>query len=93
MKKQQTNDAEATALQALAWTLAEESRAARLLALTGLSPADLRARIGEPDLLAAALRFLEGHEPDLLACAEALGIAPLQLVDARRTLEAWAGRS
>ncbi|HEV2867405.1 MAG TPA: DUF3572 family protein [Allosphingosinicella sp.] len=33
------------------------------------------------------LRFLEGHEPDLVACAEALGLTPLQLVEARRSLE------
>jgi hypothetical protein len=87
MMNQDTNEAEALALSALVWTLGEESRAQRLLALTGLSPDDLRARIAEPDMLAALLRFLESHEPDLLACAEALNIAPTQLVEARRRLE------
>ena len=84
---EQTNDADAVALRALGWTLSEDMRASRLLALTGLTPETLRARVNEPALLAATLRFLESHEPDLLACAEALGLAPLELVDARRELE------
>jgi adenine/guanine phosphoribosyltransferase-like PRPP-binding protein len=81
-------DAATLALQALAWTLAEPTRAARLLALTGLDPRDLRARAGEPSTLAAALGFVEAHEPDLVACADALGVAPAALVSARRSLEA-----
>ena len=84
---EQTNDADAVALRALGWTLSEDMRASRLLALTGLTPETLRARVNEPALLAATLRFLESHEPDLLACAEALGLTPLELVDARRELE------
>ena len=88
MRGEQTNDAETTALAALGWTLGDDSRAERLLALTGLTPELMRARIGERDLLAAALRFLEAHEPDLLACAEHLGTTPLHLVESRRRLEA-----
>ena len=88
MDVQETNDAEAIALRALGWTLGDDSRASRLLALTGLTPETLRDRIGEPDLLAAVLRFLEAHEPDLLACAEALATTPLRLVESRRMLEA-----
>jgi hypothetical protein len=89
MKIQETNEdgAPALALAALGWTLAEPARAERLLALTGLSPDDLRNRLADPSLLAAILRFLEAHEPDLLACADALGVAPSQLVEARRRLE------
>lgn len=89
MRPSDTNtDPEALALSALGWTLAEESRAARLLALTGLGPDDLRERLGDRTLLAAVLAFLEAHEPDLMAAAEALGVAPADLVDARRRLEA-----
>ena len=88
MKVKETNDPEPVALGALAWTLADGDRAARLLALTGLTPDDLRARIGDPHLLAEVIRFLEAHEPDLLACAEAIGAAPADLVAARRSLEA-----
>jgi hypothetical protein len=81
-------NSEALALSALAWTLGEESRAERFLSLTGLTPETLRARVGERSLLAAVLGFLEAHEPDLVACAEALEIKPDALVAARRRLEA-----
>ena len=81
------NHTAALALGALAWTLSEETRANRFLALTGIDAGDLRARADDPVLLAGLLRFLEGHEPDLVACAEALGEAPERLVAARRALE------
>lgn len=88
MKVNETNQsAEALALAALGWTLQDGGRADRLLALTGLTPDQLRSRLGEPSLLAEVLRFLEAHEPDLLACAEALDVAPARLVEARWELE------
>jgi hypothetical protein len=87
MTTQDTN-AEALGLQALGWAVSDGDRAARLLALTGLSPEDLRDRLGDPALLAAVLGFLEAHEPDLVACAEALDVTPAQLVEARRRLDA-----
>ncbi len=64
--------AQTIGLRALVWTLAEPERALRLLAVTGLDPRDLRRRTGDPAVLAACLAFLEGHEPDLVACADAL---------------------
>lgn len=79
---------EALALQALAWTLGDPARAERLLALTGLDAAELRGRAGEPALLAATIGFLEGHEADLIACADALGVPPAALVAARAKLDA-----
>jgi len=88
MTDDQTNGDEALALQALGWTLSEDLRAERFLALTGLTPATLRGAIGDPATLAATLRFLESHEPDLVACAEAIGVIPSALPDARRRLEA-----
>ncbi|WP_374944759.1 DUF3572 domain-containing protein [Sphingomonas sp.] len=88
MRQADTNeDATALALRALVWTLAEPDRAMRLLSVTGLDPADLRARASDPSVLSAALGFLEGHEPDLVACAEGLGVAPGALVRAREALE------
>ncbi|HVJ00432.1 MAG TPA: DUF3572 domain-containing protein [Sphingomonas sp.] len=80
-------DAGTLALRALAWTLAEPDRAARLLAVTGLDPQALRARAGDPAMLAATLEFLEAHEPDLTACATALDVPPGALVAARAALE------
>jgi hypothetical protein len=87
MTDEQTNDDEALALGALGWTLSENARAARLLALTGVTPSLLRERLEDRAFLAAVLRFLEGHEPDLLACADALGVTPTRLVTAREGLE------
>ena len=81
------NDAVALALTALAALLTDERRAQRFLELTGLSLNGLREQAGEPSLLAAMLRFLEAHEPDLLAVAAEIGCAPEALVRARRELE------
>jgi hypothetical protein len=75
-------------LRALAWTLAEPSRANRLLDVTGLSPAELKASAGDPGTLAALLGFLEAHEPDLVACATEIGVSPAALVAAHRELDA-----
>ena len=88
MLREPTNrpDPSTLALQALAWTLSDGERAERLLAVTGLDADDLRARAAEPAVLDAALGFLEAHEPDLLACAEALEIRPEALVQAREAL-------
>jgi hypothetical protein len=88
MVEDHTNEGETLALGALGWVLAEDARAARLLALTGLTPETLREWEQDRDFLAAVLRFLENHEPDLIACAAALGVPPLKLVAARQELEA-----
>ena len=87
MLTQHTNDAEALALAALAATLSDERRALRFLDLTGLSVDELRDRAGERSLLAATLAFLESHEPDLIAVADAIGSKPDALVAARYQLE------
>jgi hypothetical protein len=79
--------AAALALAALGWTVADPARARRLIDITGLAPADLRARAGEPVVLAAVLAFLESHEPDLIACADAIDSDPGVLVAAQRVLE------
>ena len=88
MSLNETNpDDQALALAALGWTLQDTGRAERLLGLTGLSPDDLRSRLEDRALLAEILRFLEGHEPDLIACAESLVISPARIVQARQALE------
>ena len=81
------NDPQALALAALAETLGDSRRAQRFLDLTGIGTGELRARAADPSLLAALIRFLESFEPDLIAVAEALGVKPDLLVQARRDLE------
>ncbi len=74
------------ALMALGWVLADARRADRLLSLTGLTPEQLRSGAGDPHILSEVLRFLESHEPDLVAAAEHLNIDPETLVSARRSM-------
>ena len=90
MRSRETNsiDAQTVALMALGWLLADERRADRLLTMTGLDPEALRTGIGDPVVLGAMLGFLEGHEPDLIACAEAIGVKPETIVAAQRSLGA-----
>ena len=88
MRARSTNDAETLALSALAATLTDERRARRFLDLSGIDTEELRLRAAEPALLAALLRFLEAHEPDLIDVADAMGVKPAKLVAAREDLEA-----
>lgn len=84
--RETNEDSAALALRALTWTLSDDARAQRLLALTGLEVADLRERLGDPALLDAALGFLEAHQNDLVACAQALEVKPERLIEARHAL-------
>lgn len=66
--------------------LADQERADRLLALTGLTPEILRDGLTDRSVLAAVLEYLGGHEPDLLLAADALNVSPDRLVSAREEL-------
>lgn len=72
-------ETEILALQALGWVLQDEDRAQRLLALTGLDPRELRSGLEDPAMLSSLLGFLANHEPDLVACAESIGVPPEKL--------------
>lgn len=79
-------DPQLVGLRALAWVLSDDARADRLLALTGLDAAQLRARAAEPAILAATIDFLCAHEPDLIACADALDLSPERLAQTGQRL-------
>lgn len=79
-------DDDALALKALGWLLSDDRRATRFLAITGLDPDGLRALAGTTALDDAVLGFLEAHQPDLIACAEAIGVEPQRLARPER---AW----
>ena len=88
MARANVNEQDQTlALRALVWTLAEPERAQRLLAVTGIEPAGLRARLSDPAVLAATLQFLLASEADLVACADELDLPAQALADAGRALE------
>jgi hypothetical protein len=86
MRETIADDPIVTGVQIIGWIASDESRVLRFLALTGLAPNDLRARLTDASLLDAAYGFLEGHQPDLITCAEAIGITPERLVAARGAL-------
>lgn len=80
--------AETIALQALAFILAEEARADRFLAISGMDRDELirAAKAGEPGLMGGVLEFLLDWEPDLLAFCAASGLEPDAPLRARRAL-------
>jgi hypothetical protein len=81
------NDADETlALRLIGWIVADMARADRMLALTGLAPDDLRDSLSHRATLAALMDFVINHEPDLIACADALEVKPAALVAARRRI-------
>lgn len=88
MAREQSPEADPAtlALGALGWVLADDRRAERLLALTGLTPEALRSGLGDRAVLGAVLDFLAAHEPDLVAAADALGVAPEELASAGEKL-------
>jgi hypothetical protein len=81
-------DPAALALRAIGWIVSDEARGERFLALTGLTPELLRGRLGSAEVQRAALEFLGAHEPDLLAAAAALDVAPADLAAAGERLGA-----
>src|SRR5262245_45587573 len=80
--------AETIAAQGLAFLAAEPQRLARFLALTGLEAAELRARIGAAEVLAAVLSFLAADESLLLTFAANGNVAPETIAAALAVLEA-----
>ncbi|RIV90879.1 DUF3572 family protein [Aurantiacibacter xanthus] len=80
-------DRDTLALAALGWILSDGERAERFLALTGLTPDGLRSAIGDSATHQAVFDFLAAHEPDLVAAADALGVAPQALVPHRSVPE------
>ncbi|GGE02082.1 hypothetical protein GCM10011515_22190 [Tsuneonella deserti] len=70
--------------------LADQDRADRLLALTGLTPEVLRENLTDRAVLGAVLDYLASHEPDMVLAADALNVAPERLAQARTELSGGA---
>ena len=73
-------------MQALAFLAADDDRLGRFLALSGLDEATLRARAGEPELLAAVLDHVLSDESLLFVFCETADLAPDAPRQARRAL-------
>jgi hypothetical protein len=75
-----------TALQLLAFVVADADLGMRFLALTGLTTDDLRQRAADPGVLAALVDFVAARETDLVAAADAIGVTPEAIIAAGRAL-------
>jgi Protein of unknown function (DUF3572) len=81
--------AETIAAQGLAFLAADPGQ--RFLALTGLTPATLKARIGTVEVLGAVLNYLALDESLLLTFAANSNVAPETIAAARARLDAGDG--
>jgi hypothetical protein len=78
--------AETLALRALAWIAAQDDLLPVFLSATGAGEADLRARAGDPDFLAAVLDFLVMDDAWVIGFCEAQGIGHDMPMRARAAL-------
>ncbi|PTE13536.1 DUF3572 family protein [Pseudogemmobacter blasticus] len=78
--------AQTLALQALAHLAAQEDAFAEFLAAAGTSLDEVRARAGDPDLLASVLDFVLAEDERVLGFAAAAGVAPETVLRARGAL-------
>ena len=80
-------EAEATAIKALAFLSGDAELLGRFLALTGLDPSDIRAMIADPSFLVATLEFLLTDDAILLAFASNNALAPEEVLAAKARLD------
>jgi hypothetical protein len=76
-------DAEALALNSLAFLASDEARLTRFLQLTGLTPEALRHQAGDPSTLSSVLDYVLSDQSLLLVFASEAGIPPERVEDAR----------
>ncbi len=80
------------AFKAVGFILEDDTLRDRFLALSGLSPDEIRASLQQPNFLASVLEFLISHEPDLIAFAEKSSEDPQTIVAVWRSLGGGAGQ-
>jgi hypothetical protein len=80
------DDARTIAIEGLEFLAADTERLERFLALSGLSPATLRAAAAAPGFLPAVLDHIAGEESLLLAFSAAAGRDPRDIARAREIL-------
>ena len=79
-------DAETVAIRALAFLAGDLERLERFLALTGLSPDDVRAAAGDSGFMLAVLEHITGDEALLMTFAGNSGVEPATVEAARLAL-------
>jgi hypothetical protein len=78
--------AEITALRGLAYLASSGSAIARFVEVSGVEPAELRARAGDKDFLASVLDFLLADDDLLLGFCGEESFDPKEIHMARRAL-------
>lgn len=78
--------AEIIAIQGLAFLAADDDLMGAFLDLSGLDPAELRARLSEPAFLVAVLDFILAEDARVLAFCEAAELKPNMPGEARRAI-------
>ncbi|WP_343314801.1 DUF3572 domain-containing protein [Brucella sp. BE17] len=79
-------EAQALAIEALAWLAQDKDLLPRFLALTGIEASSIRQAASEPGFLAGVLQFFLGHEPTLMRFCEETGKDPASLQNAAALL-------
>jgi hypothetical protein len=80
------NAAEILAVEALTFLASDAERLGRFLALTGISPAEIRTVARDPGFLAAVLDHLSSDEKLLVAFADQAGRAASEVTQAREAI-------
>ena len=80
------DEAELLALKALTFLAHSDDDLRRFVTISGIAPADLRARAGDPETLAAVVDFLLADDMRITNFCEAAEIDPRELQAARRAL-------
>ncbi|WP_156150791.1 DUF3572 domain-containing protein [Hyphomicrobium sp. 99] len=70
------DDAEALALQVLAFLLGDSTQSSRFLALTGITPDDLRNVASSPEIQSATFEHILSDEGLLLSFCQEAGVDP-----------------
>jgi Protein of unknown function (DUF3572) len=78
--------AAALAIEALGYLAGDPEHLERFLALSGISPGDIRIAAREPGFLAGVLDYIAGEEDLLRAVATHADVAPEELDAARQAL-------
>ncbi len=79
------------AFQAINYIVSSDELRDRFLALSGLSPNELKENLIELSFQASILEFLLSHDPDLISFAEEFNQKPENIVAAWRALGGGAG--
>ncbi len=86
-------DPEVVAISGLQFIASDEERLQRFLALTGLSPDQIRHAVAEPGFALSVLDFIGQDDETVLAFAAENGMRPEDVMRARQTLAGpeWTG--